>query len=341
MELVELLKLAAEKKASDLHLSTSEAPILRIEGSLHRIDLPPIEHDVLKEMLESVMTDDQKTQFREELEIDYSYELPNVSRFRINAFHQHRGVSGAFRRIPFELPTFESLDLSDIFRDFCSFPNGLILITGPTGSGKSTTLAAMINYMNNDASKKHHILTIEDPVEYVYKSNHCLIHQREAGRDTLSFNNALRSALREDPDIIMIGEMRDLETIRLALTAAETGHLVLATMHTSSAAKTIDRIIDAFPGGEKDFIRAAVAESLRAVSTQTLVKKPGGGLRLAKEIMICTPAIRNLIREHKISQIYSAIQTGRDKGMCTLEQSIEELVAQNLAIPPEKSRFDS
>lgn len=340
MDIEDLLKLTVEKGASDLHLSTNDSPILRINGDLQRMDMPAIQNEELIDMLESLMYDAQKKEFRDNLEVDYSYKLPNVSRFRINAYRQQRGVAGAFRAIPFELPTFDTLELPEIFKDFCSFPNGLILITGPTGCGKSTTLAAMINYLNNGGNRKKHILTIEDPVEYVFKSNNCLIHQREANRDTLSFSNALRSALREDPDVIMVGEMRDLETIRLAITAAETGHLVFATMHTSSAAKTIDRIIDAFPTGEKDFIRAAIAESLRVVITQTLIKQPDGGQRAAEEIMICTSAIRNLIREHKVSQIYSAIQTGRGYGMRTLEQHIDELVAQNLVIRPKRFRYE-
>lgn len=294
----------------------------------------------ISNLLHGIMSDSQKKELQENLEIDFSYSDPKLAIFRVNAYHQRRGLSAAFRLIPFELPTFEDLEVPALLKDFAVFPNGLIIITGPTGSGKSTTLAAMINYINEESGKRLHVITIEDPIEYVFENKNCLIDQREVGRDTKAFNVALRSALREDPDIIMVGEMRDLETIRLALTAAETGHLVFATMHTNSAAKSIDRIIDAFPPGEKDMIRAMIAESLRAIVSQRLMLKPKGGMRPAVEIMVCTPAIRNLIREHKIPQIYSAIQTGRQHGMQTMEQHIEEMVAQELILPPKTFKYE-
>lgn len=331
----ELMHLAVEKSASDLHLSVGEPPILRIHGDLERVGDQPLTQAQVQSILKELMTEQQLQKFSQELEADFSYELENLARFRINAFHQRRGLAIVMRLIPVKIPTFEELGLSDIFKRLCHFQNGLILVTGPTGSGKSTTLAAMINYLNNEAGEHSHLITIEDPVEFIYQSKHCLINQREVGHDTLNFNAALRAALREDPDILLVGEMRDLETIRLALTAAETGHLVFATMHTNSAAKTIDRIVDVFPHGESNVIRAMLAESLQAVVAQTLLKRVGGGRVAAQEILISTPAIKNLIREQKVPQIYSAIQTGRALGMRTMDQHIEELVAQGDAIAPE------
>ena len=259
--------------------------------------------------------------------------MPNIARFRVNAYQQQRGPSIAFRAIPDNVPTLGELGFQGRFENLCDLPNGIIIVTGPTGSGKSTTLAAMIDYINTTMNK--HIITIEDPIEFIHKCKNCLINQREINHSTKSFNAALRSALREDPDIILVGEMRDLETIRLALTAAETGHLVFATLHTNSAAKTIDRIIDVFPAAEKDMVRAMLAESLRAVIAQTLLKRPGGGRIAAQEVMVCTPAIRNLIRENKIPQILSAIQTGQAQGMNTMEQHLQKLAQENLIAIPE------
>jgi twitching motility protein PilT len=271
-----------------------------------------------------IMNDKQRRDYEEFLECDFSFELPGIARFRVNAFNQNRGAAAVFRTIPSKILTLDDLGCPKFFQEVTRHPRGLILVTGPTGSGKSTTLAAMIDYVNsNDYA---HILTIEDPIEFVHESKKCLINQREVHRDTLGFNEALRSALREDPDVILVGEMRDLETIRLALTAAETGHLVFGTLHTSSAAKTIDRIIDVFPAAEKGVIRSMLSESLQAVISQALLKKIGGGRTAAWEIMVGTPAIRNLIREDKVAQMYSAIQTGRRDGMQTLDQHLQELV---------------
>jgi twitching motility protein PilT len=270
------------------------------------------------------MNDGQRKEYEENLEVDFSFEVPNLARFRVNAFNQNRGPAAVFRTIPSKILSLDDLGCPDIFRDISDTPRGLVLVTGPTGSGKSTTLAAMVDYINDH--KHDHILTIEDPIEFVHETKKCLINQREVHRDTLSFSAALRSALREDPDVILVGEMRDLETIRLAMTAAETGHLVFGTLHTTSAPKTIDRIIDVFPGEEKSMVRSMLSESLRAVISQTLIKKVGGGRVAAHEIMIGVPAIRNLIREDKIAQMYSAIQTGMQHGMQTMDQCLQNLV---------------
>jgi twitching motility protein PilT len=275
-----------------------------------------------------IMNDKQRKDYEEFLECDFSFEIPGLARFRVNAFNHNRGAGAVFRTIPSDILSLEDLKAPKIFKDISDFPRGVVLVTGPTGSGKSTTLAAMVNHINE--TEYGHILTVEDPIEFVHTSKKCLINQREVHRDTLGFNEALRSALREDPDVILVGEMRDLETIRLALSAAETGHLVFGTLHTSSAAKTIDRIVDVFPAAEKDMIRAMLSESLRAVISQTLLKKVGGGRVAAHEIMIGTPAIRNLIRENKIAQMYSAIQTGAQFGMQTLDQNLLELVKKNV-----------
>ncbi|MFQ3288746.1 MAG: twitching motility protein PilT, partial [Alteromonadaceae bacterium] len=266
----------------------------------------------------------QRKEYEEKLEIDFSFEVPNLARFRVNAFNQNRGPAAVFRTIPSKIFSLDDLGCPEIFKAISDTPRGLVLVTGPTGSGKSTTLAAMVDYINK--SKNDHILTIEDPIEFVHDNHMCLINQREVHRDTLSFEAALRSALREDPDVILVGEMRDLETIRLAMTAAETGHLVFGTLHTSSAPKTIDRIIDVFPGEEKSMVRSMLSESLRAVISQTLIKKTGGGRVAAHEIMIGVPAIRNLIREDKIAQMYSTIQTGMQHGMQTMDQCLQNLV---------------
>src|SRR5690554_1635893 len=303
--------------------------MIRVHGDVRRINVPALEHSEVHDMVYDIMNDGQRKFYEEMLECDFSFEIPNLARFRVNAFNHNRGAGAVFRTIPSKILTLEQLNCPPIFKEIAQNPRGICLVTGPTGSGKSTTLAAMIDYINEN--EYGHILTVEDPIEFVHQSKKCLINQREVGPHTLSFANALRSALREDPDVILVGEMRDLETIRLALTAAETGHLVFGTLHTSSAAKTIDRIIDVFPAAEKEMVRAMLSESLRAVISQTLCKtKDGSGRVAAHEIMIGTPAIRNLIRENKIAQMYSAIQTGQNVGMQTLDQNLKELVQRNV-----------
>ncbi|WIM04647.1 MAG: type IV pilus twitching motility protein PilT [Candidatus Nitricoxidivorans perseverans] len=329
MDITELLAFVVKNKASDLHLSSGLPPMIRQHGDIRRINLPSLEHKDVHAMVYDIMNDGQRKHYEENLECDFSFAIPNLARFRVNAFVQHRGAGAVFRTIPSKVLTLEQLNCPKIFKEIAHQPRGVVLVTGPTGSGKSTTLAAMIDDINeNDMG---HILTVEDPIEFVHESKKCLINQREVGPHTLSFANALRSALREDPDIILVGEMRDLETIRLALTAAETGHLVFGTLHTSSAAKTIDRIIDVFPAAEKEMVRAMLSESLKAVISQTLLKtKDGSGRVAAHEIMIGTPAIRNLIREAKVAQMYSAIQTGQSIGMQTLDQNLQDLVKRNI-----------
>ncbi|MBV2122408.1 MAG: type IV pilus twitching motility protein PilT [Candidatus Thiodiazotropha sp. (ex Ctena orbiculata)] len=334
MDTAELLAFSVKHNASDLHLSAGLPPMIRVDGDIRRINVPALEHKVVHALVYDIMNDKQRKDFEEFLENDFSFEIPGLARFRVNAFNQARGASAVFRTIPSKVLTLDDLGCPQIFRDIVDVPRGLVLVTGPTGSGKSTTLAAMMDYKNdNDYS---HILTIEDPIEFVHSSKKCLINQREVHRDTLGFAEALRSALREDPDIILVGELRDLETIRLALTAAETGHLVFGTLHTSSAAKTIDRIIDVFPAGEKSMVRSMLSESLRSVVAQTLLKKIGGGRIAAWEIMVGTPAIRNLIREDKVAQMYSAIQTGQAAGMQTMDQALKELVQKGVV-----SRLDA
>ena len=328
MDITELLAFSVKHKASDLHLSAGVPPMIRVDGDVRKINLPALEHRQVHSLVYDIMNDHQRKELEENLEVDFSFEVPNLARFRVNAFHQNRGVAAVFRTIPSLVLSLDELGAPDIFRQISEYPRGLVLVTGPTGSGKSTTLAAMVDYINE--SFHHHILTIEDPIEFVHENKRCLINQREVHRDTLGFSNALRSALREDPDIVLVGEMRDLETIRLALTAAETGHLVFGTLHTSSAAKTIDRIIDVFPGAEKDMVRSMLSESLRAVISQTLLKRVGGGRVAAHEIMIGIPAIRNLIREDKIAQMYSVIQTGMSHGMQTMDQCLKQLVNRGL-----------
>jgi len=328
MDITELLAFSAKQNASDLHLSAGLPPMIRVDGDVRRINLPEMSHKEVHALIYDIMNDKQRKDYEEFLETDFSFEVPGVARFRVNAFTQNRGAGAVFRTIPSKVLTMEELGMGQVFKDVSDNPRGLVLVTGPTGSGKSTTLAAMLDYINDN--KYEHILTIEDPIEFVHMSKKCLVNQREVGRDTLGFNEALRSALREDPDIILVGELRDLETIRLALTAAETGHLVFGTLHTTSAAKTIDRIVDVFPAEEKSMVRSMLSESLQAVVSQTLLKKNGGGRVAAHEIMIGTPAIRNLVREDKVAQMYSAIQTGAQVGMQTLDQCLQGMVQKGI-----------
>ena len=328
MDIGELLAFGVKNGASDLHLSAGLPPMIRVDGDVRRINVPSLDHKTVHDLVYDIMNDKQRKDYEEFLETDFSFEVPGLARFRVNAFNHNRGSGAVFRTIPATILSLEDLKAPDIFKDISDTPRGVVLVTGPTGSGKSTTLAAMVNHKNE--TEYGHILTVEDPIEFVHESKKCLINQREVHRDTLGFNEALRSALREDPDVILVGEMRDLETIRLALSAAETGHLVFGTLHTSSAAKTIDRIVDVFPAAEKDMIRAMLSESLKAVISQSLLKKNGGGRVAAHEIMIGTPAIRNLIRENKIAQMYSAIQTGQQYGMQTLDQNLQGLVKDGL-----------
>ncbi|MDN5733026.1 type IV pilus twitching motility protein PilT [Psychrobacter celer] len=325
LSIEDLLRFTVKHKASDLHISAGMPAMIRVDGEMTRINMPAMTHQTVHQLIYDIMNDKQRADFEEFFETDFSFEIPNLARFRVNAFNQNRGAGAVFRTIPSKVLTMEDLGMSDVFKRVSDFKRGVVLVTGPTGSGKSTTLAAMIDYINE--SRKEHILTIEDPIEFVHESKKSLINQREVHRDTLGFEPALRSALREDPDVILVGELRDLETIRLALTAAETGHLVFGTLHTSSAAKTIDRVIDVFPAAEKDMIRAMLSESLQAVISQTLLRRQAGGRIAAHEIMLGTPAIRNLIRENKIAQMYSAIQTGAGDGMITLDQTLKNLVA--------------
>ncbi len=328
MDITELLAFSAKQGASDLHLSSGLPPMIRVDGDVRRINLPAMEHKQVHALIYDIMNDKQRKDYEEFLETDFSFEVPGVARFRVNAFNQNRGAAAVFRTIPSKVLSMEDLGLGEVFRSIADVPRGLVLVTGPTGSGKSTTLAAMMDYLNS--TKYQHILTVEDPIEFVHESKKCLINQREVHRDTHGFNEALRSALREDPDIILVGELRDLETIRLALTAAETGHLVFGTLHTTSAAKTIDRVVDVFPGEEKSMVRSMLSESLQAVISQTLLKKIGGGRVAAHEIMLGTPAIRNLIREDKVAQMYSAIQTGGSLGIQTLDRCLKGLLAKGL-----------
>ena len=328
MDIAELLTFSVKNGASDLHLSAGMPPMIRVDGDMRKVNVPAMDHKSVHGLVYDIMNDKQRKDYEEFLETDFSFEIPDLARFRVNAFNHNRGAGAVFRTIPSEILSLEDLGCPPIFKRIADTPRGLVLVTGPTGSGKSTTLAAMVDYINNKAYA--HLLTIEDPIEFVHESKKCLVNQREVHRDTLGFNEALRSALREDPDIILVGELRDLETIRLALTAAETGHLVFGTLHTSSAAKTIDRVIDVFPAAEKTMVRSMLSESLRAVIAQTLMKKNGGGRIAAWEIMIGTPAIRNLIREDKVAQMYSSIQTGTAAGMITMDQYLQDLLGRGL-----------
>lgn len=336
MQITDLLAFGAKNKASDLHLSSGISPMIRVHGDMRRINLPEMSAEEVGNMVTSVMNDHQRKIYQQNLEVDFSFELPNVARFRVNAFNIGRGPAAVFRTIPSTVLSLEDLKAPSIFQKIAESPRGMVLVTGPTGSGKSTTLAAMINYINE--TQPAHILTIEDPIEFVHQSKKSLINQRELHQHTLSFANALRSALREDPDVILVGEMRDPETIGLALTAAETGHLVFGTLHTTGAAKTVDRIVDVFPAGEKEMVRSMLSESLTAVISQNLLKTHDGNGRVAShEILIANPAVRNLIRENKITQINSVLQTGQASGMQTMVQSLQSLVRQGL-IAPEVAR---
>lgn len=336
MQITDLLAFGAKNKASDLHLSSGIFPMIRVHGDMRRINLPEMSAEEVGNMVTSVMNDHQRKIYQQNLEVDFSFELPNVARFRVNAFNIGRGPAAVFRTIPSTVLSLEELKAPSIFQKIAESPRGMVLVTGPTGSGKSTTLAAMINYINE--TQPAHILTIEDPIEFVHQSKKSLINQRELHQHTLSFANALRSALREDPDVILVGEMRDPETIGLALTAAETGHLVFGTLHTTGAAKTVDRIVDVFPAGEKEMVRSMLSESLTAVISQNLLKTHDGNGRVAShEILIANPAVRNLIRENKITQINSVLQTGQASGMQTMDQSLQSLVRQGL-IAPEVAR---
>ncbi|MFH0259061.1 type IV pilus twitching motility protein PilT [Vibrio mediterranei] len=328
MDITELLDFSVKHNASDLHLSAGVPPMVRIDGEVRKLGIPALEHSEVHKLVFDIMNDKQRSEYEEHLEIDFSFDVPDIGRFRVNAFNQSRGCSAVFRTIPSQVPTLAQIDAPDKFSEIANLERGLVLVTGPTGSGKSTTLAAMVDHINQHQNK--HILTIEDPIEFVHQNKKCLVNQREVHRDTHSFKSALRSALREDPDIILVGELRDQETISLALTAAETGHLVFGTLHTSSAAKTIDRIIDVFPGQDKEMVRSMLSESLRAVIAQTLLKRVGGGRIACHEIMLATPAIRNLIREDKVAQMYSIIQTGAASGMQTMEQHSKRLLSQGL-----------
>ncbi|QHF47474.1 twitching motility protein PilT [Pseudomonas sp. S35] len=328
MDITELLVAGVRRGASDLHLSAGLAPMLRVDGEVWPLDWPPLSAAQVADLLSPLLSQYQRKDFETSLETDFAFELPGVARFRANVFQQARGMGAVFRTIAAEVKSLESLGLGEVFQRIAQLPRGLVLVTGPTGSGKSTTLAAMIDHLNQH--RRQHILTLEDPIEFIHRPKSSLINQRQVHRDTHSFSAALRSALREDPDVILVGELRDLETIRLALTAAETGHLVFGTLHTGSAAKTVDRLVDVFPVGEKARVRSMLSESLQAVVSQVLVKRLGGGRVAAHEIMLGTPAIRNLIREDKVAQMVSAIQTGGALGMKTLDMSLKALVTEGV-----------
>ncbi len=328
MDITELLAFSVKNNASDLHLSAGLPPIIRVDGEMRRLNVPALDHKQVHALIYEIMNDNQRKEYEENLETDFSFEVKDLSRFRVNAFVQNRGAAAVLRTIPSKILSLDDLGAPQIFKDIINQPTGIVLVTGATGSGKSTTLAAMVDHINRH--KREHILTIEDPIEFVHENKLCVMNQREVHRDTHSFSNALRSALREDPDVILVGELRDLETIRLAISAAETGHLVFGTLHTNSAPKTIDRLIDVFPAEEKSMVRSMLSESLRAVISQTLLKKVGGGRVAAHEIMLGIPAIRNLIREDKVPQMYSVMQTSQAHGMQTMDQCLQKMVAQGL-----------
>lgn len=334
MDISELLIFMVENKGSDLHISSGEPPVVRIHGEMRKVEVPALDKDTVHNMIYEILNDMQRRVFEEHLELDFSFALGEIARFRVNVFRQNRGDAAVFRTIPTKIPTFEELNLPKVFMDISRLEKGLVLVTGPTGSGKSTTLAAMVDLINTE--EKGHILTVEDPIEFVHPSKSCLVNQRELGPHTLSFANALRSALREDPDVILVGEMRDLETISLALTAAETGHLVFGTLHTSGAPKTVDRVIDVFPAAQQAQVRSMFSESIQAIITQALFKRKDGKGRIAAfEILIANPAVRNLIREAKIAQIPSIMQTSKALGMQTMEASVTDLLAKNLVTKDE------
>ncbi|HBE45774.1 MAG TPA: twitching motility protein PilT [Deltaproteobacteria bacterium] len=334
MDVTELLTFALGQKGSDLHVSAGEPPIIRIHGEMRKIEMPSLDKDEVHNMVYDILNDQQRKVYEEHLELDFSFALGDLARFRVNVFKQQRGDAAVFRTIPSKIPTFEELRLPKVLMELARLEKGLVLVTGPTGSGKSTTLAAMIDLINNEL--KGHILTIEDPIEFVHKSKNCLINQRELGPHTHSFANALRSALREDPDIILVGELRDLETISLCLTAAETGHLVFGTLHTSGAPDTVDRVIDVFPAAQQNQVRSQFANSVQGVVTQALFKRKDGMGRVAAfEIMVANPAVRNLIRENKIAQIPSIMQTSKGIGMQTMEASVQDLLARNIVTKDE------
>ena len=333
MDITQLLAFGVEQNASDCHLSSSEPPMLRVNGDLKKLELPSLSKEEVHALVYDIMNDAQRKTFEETHECDFSFEMGGLARFRVNVFMQRKGEAAVFRTIPTKILTLEELGMPPILKQLCEKEKGLILVTGPTGSGKSTTLAAMIDYLNN--TFEGHILTVEDPIEFVHQSKKCLVNQRELGPHTHSFANALRAALREDPDVILVGEMRDLETIQLALTAAETGHIVFGTLHTSSAPKTVDRVIDVFPPNQQAQIRAQFAESIEAVITQTLLKKKTGGRVAALELMTGTTAIRNLVREGKIHQIPGTMQVSQKDGMQTMDMALQTLVARNLVTKEE------
>ncbi len=329
IDIIELLQFTVDSGASDLHLNAGSAPMVRIDGEMRKIDVPDLLSDDIHHLIYDIMTDEDRKRFEENWELDFSREIGEMGRFRVNVYYQNHGKAAVFRTIPNKIMTLEELNLPQSLIKFCELEKGLVLVTGPTGSGKSTTLAAMVDYINR--TNRSHIITIEDPIEFVHESKSCLMSQREVGRDTHSFSNALRSALREDPDVILVGEMRDLETISLAISAAETGHLVFGTLHTNSVAKTVDRIVDVFPTSQQSQIRAMFADSVEGVVSQLLLKRSEGKGRVAAlEIMVASNAVRALIREKKTFQLESALQTGSSLGMCTMEQAIRKLYDQKL-----------
>lgn len=338
MDISELLIFAVENKGSDLHMSAGEPPVVRIHGEMRKIEVPALDKDEVHNMIYEILNDNQRKSYEEHLELDFSFSLGDYGRFRVNVFKQARGDAAVFRTIPTKIPTFEELNLPKVFMDLSRLEKGLVLVTGPTGSGKSTTLAAMVDLVNKE--EKGHIITIEDPIEFLHPSKSCLVNQRELGPHTHSFANALRSALREDPDVILVGELRDLDTIALTMTAAETGHLVFGTLHTSSAPDTVDRVIDVFPAAQQNQVRSMFAESIQAIITQALFRRKDGKGRVAGfEILIANNAIRNLIRESKIAQIPSIMQTSKGLGMQTMEAAVTELLNKNLVTRDEVSFY--